>query len=82
MKILFFASLREQLATAELELAAQNQATTAREVLHRLQEQGELWQRTLDASRLRVAINQELAQLDDPVSEHDELAFFPPVTGG
>lgn len=82
MKILFFASLREQLATAELELATQNQATTAREVLHRLQEQGELWQRTLDASRLRVAINQELAQLDDPVSEHDELAFFPPVTGG
>lgn len=82
MKILFFASLREQLATAELELATQNQATTAREVLHRLQGQGELWQRTLDASRLRVAINQELAQLDDPVSEHDELAFFPPVTGG
>ena len=34
------------------------------------------------AKNLRCAVNQELAGLDAPVREGDEIAFFPPVTGG
>lgn len=35
-----------------------------------------------DLSRIRVAVNQHHAGLDAPVAAHDEVAFFPPVTGG
>jgi len=35
-----------------------------------------------DLSRIRVAVNQHHAGLDAPVGPDDEVAFFPPVTGG
>ena len=35
-----------------------------------------------DLTRIRVAVNQHHAGLDAPVAPHDEVAFFPPVTGG
>ena len=35
-----------------------------------------------DLSVVRFAVNQEFAALDQPVTEGDEVAFFPPVTGG
>ena len=35
-----------------------------------------------DAGAIRVAVNQEYVELDHPVAEGDEVAFFPPVTGG
>jgi molybdopterin synthase sulfur carrier subunit len=34
------------------------------------------------AKNLRCAVNQDMAGLDAPVREGDEIAFFPPVTGG
>ena len=36
----------------------------------------------LNLSGMRVAINQEFASFDDSLSQNDEVAFFPPVTGG
>ncbi len=82
MKILFFASLREQLETGELELPYTPDIATAHDVLQQLQERGDAWQEALQSRQIRVAINQELANLHDPVTHDDELAFFPPVTGG
>lgn len=35
-----------------------------------------------DPSRLRVAVNQDHVGTDHPVADGDEIAFFPPVTGG
>jgi len=35
-----------------------------------------------DLSAVRVAVNQEYVRLDHPVAADDEVAFFPPVTGG
>jgi len=34
------------------------------------------------AKNLRCAVNQDMAGLDAPVKDGDEIAFFPPVTGG
>jgi molybdopterin synthase sulfur carrier subunit len=35
-----------------------------------------------DLARVRVAVNQEHVRLDHPIEPGDEVAFFPPVTGG
>jgi molybdopterin synthase sulfur carrier subunit len=35
-----------------------------------------------DTARLRVAVNQVHARFEDRVGDDDEVAFFPPVTGG
>ena len=35
-----------------------------------------------DISSIRVSINMETANMEDPISINDEIAFFPPVTGG
>jgi molybdopterin synthase sulfur carrier subunit len=35
-----------------------------------------------DIARVRVAVNQEAVGLDHPVAASDEVAFFPPMTGG
>lgn len=46
---------------------------------------GELWQhlhQEAPPERLMAAVNQEQANLDTPVRDGDEVAYFPPVTGG
>ncbi len=35
-----------------------------------------------DRSQIRVAVNQDFAEFDHPLGADDEIAFFPPVTGG
>jgi molybdopterin synthase sulfur carrier subunit len=35
-----------------------------------------------DISNIRIAVNQEYVDIDHPVQAGDEIAFFPPVTGG
>lgn len=75
IKIRYFASLREQLGQAETELAV-NSPLTARAVWEQLNPQQPLPEAVL------TAINQQYASLDSVVNEGDELAFFPPVTGG
>mgnify|MGYP000159155817 FL=1 len=82
MKILFFASLREQLNTEEEQWKDLNGAVTAGDILAQLQTRGEPWCSSLQAERLLVSVNQEIASLTAKIGLDDELAFFPPVTGG
>ena len=81
IRILFFAALREQLGP-EVVHALPAGATVA-SVRAALRAQGEPWAALLDAARgTRAALNQALAGEDAAVQPGDELAFFPPVTGG
>jgi molybdopterin synthase sulfur carrier subunit len=82
MKILFFASLREQLNTDEEQWKELNGALTAGDILTQLQTRGEPWLSSLKAERVLVSVNQEIASLKTLINVNDELAFFPPVTGG
>jgi len=82
MKILFFASLREQLNTEEEQWEELNGALTAGDILSQLQTRGEPWTSSLNADRLLVSVNQEISNLKTKITIDDELAFFPPVTGG
>ena len=75
IQVKFFASLREQLGTDSIEIDA-SKASQVREV----------WQTATRAAdypaNTLCAINMQYARLDDAVSDGDEVAFFPPVTGG
>jgi molybdopterin synthase sulfur carrier subunit len=77
IRILLFAGLREQAGWAERRWpAATAGVLTPRQLWQSLQLPG-----PLDA-RVRVAINQQLADPDTPLRPGDELAFLPPISGG
>lgn len=82
MQVLFFASLREQLNTDAEDIAALTPTTTVRELLEQLRDRSELWSNALNPKQVLVAVNQELVSFDTQISDSDEVAFFPPVTGG
>jgi molybdopterin converting factor small subunit len=75
INIKFFSSLREMTGQAETEMKIQS-PLTLREVWHRAAPDCELPANTL------CAINMEYARLDDIAYDNDEVAYFPPVTGG
>lgn len=80
IRILYFASLKEALGKAgeQLDLPAEVASVGA------LRDWLVVGGRSALATtkNLRVAINQEMAKLDAPIRDGDEIAFFPPVTGG
>ena len=85
IQVRYFASVRETLGDAEA-LSwpdGASPAPTVGAVLAHLQSRSEAHARVLDTARgLRAARNQAFCQLGDAVQDGDELAFFPPVTGG
>jgi molybdopterin synthase sulfur carrier subunit len=83
VKVLYFAKLREDLGKASEEIALPGEVTTVAALRSHLMARGAAWQGALGESRaLRVAVNQEMAEPGTPVRAGDEVAFFPPVTGG
>ncbi|MCD9160463.1 molybdopterin synthase sulfur carrier subunit, partial [Escherichia coli] len=44
--------------------------------------QSDRWALALDEGKLLAAVNQTLVELTHPLADGDEVAFFPPVTGG
>ncbi|MDR7122343.1 MoaD/ThiS family protein [Rheinheimera soli] len=81
LKVLFFASLREELATRELELSLHGPLTVA-ELKQQLALTSPVWLRQLCQRQILQAVNQQLVGLDHPLQQGDEVAFFPMVTGG
>lgn len=77
----FFASLREQLGTEQIRIPSDGIATVAslREVLAG---RDAAWQKAFEDRRVLAAVNQSMAKPSTPVKAGDEVAFFPPVTGG
>ena len=78
-----FASLRELTGTGEEALALPDHVETLAQLRELLRSRDSRWSEALDPQRaIRGAINQRMAQESDPVRDGDEVAFFPPVTGG
>ena len=83
VKVLYFAGLREQLGTRGEDLDVSPTITTVAGLRTLLMARGGAWQAALAQGKaLRVAVNQDMAQPTTPVKPGDEVAFFPPVTGG
>jgi sulfur-carrier protein len=83
IRIRYFARLREVLGLAEEALEAAPEPTTVADLLGQLRGRGGVWAQALGPeSRVLVAVNQELARPETLIRDADEVALFPPVTGG
>ncbi|MGK0443002.1 MAG: molybdopterin synthase sulfur carrier subunit [Pseudohongiellaceae bacterium] len=83
IKILFFASYREALGQSEFTLAVEQapvNLATLKQLL--IGQHGQAWRQVLESKNLVQAINQTVSDNNQLVNDGDEVAFFPPVTGG
>jgi molybdopterin converting factor subunit 1 len=83
VKLLYFAWVRERMGVGEEELSPPPEVATVAALLDWLEQRGPRYQHALaDRRTVRVAVNQQFADSRHPVGPDDEIAFFPPVTGG
>ena len=83
MTLLYFAWVRERIGRASEEIALPADVQTVAALLDWLRSRGGGYAQALeDLSVIRVAVNQEFAAPDHAVADCDEVALFPPVTGG
>jgi sulfur-carrier protein len=83
MKLLYFAWLRTKIGIAEERVDPPAEVATVAALLEWLKGRGPNFADALKDGRVvRVAVNQEYVPLDHPIRPGDEVALFPPVTGG
>lgn len=83
MKILYFAWLRERVGTGEEDVTLPEDIETVADLIAWLRTRSAGHEAAFSAGRLvRTAVNQDFATPDARVADGDEVAFFPPVTGG
>ena len=82
MQILYFAWLKERMGRSGEALALPPGVGTVGELMAWLRARDDRGERALGSGVVRAAINGEFAQPGDPVADSDEVALFPPVTGG
>ena len=81
--VLYFASLREKLGCSREQVALAAPTATVSSLVDVLRNRDGAWPEAFAPGRnWRVAVNQAMADLATPVKPGDEVAFFPPVTGG
>ena len=83
MKLLYFAWVRSRIGTAEEEVAPPPEVARVADLIAWLRGRGDGYDAAFaDLTAIRVAVNQEFAGPETPVGSDDEVAFFPPITGG
>lgn len=82
IRVLYFASLRDRIGTASEEMEVAERTSIA-SLVEGLKGRGGAWAEAFGGkTRVLAAINQEMSRPEDAVRDGDEVAFFPPVTGG
>ncbi|HTQ76534.1 MAG TPA: molybdopterin converting factor subunit 1 [Burkholderiales bacterium] len=83
LKVLYFASIREKVGRDSEDLELPAGVSTVAGLRGHLQARGGAWAEALGGGRLlRSAVNQDMAPDSAAIKAGDEVAFFPPVTGG
>ena len=81
--ILYFARLREALGKDQEQLVLPAEVTTIADLTQFLRDRSGAWSTELGAGRsVRVAVNQDMAKPETAIRGGEEIAYFPPVTGG
>ena len=81
--LLYFAGLRESLGLSREQVALPAATSTVSMLVDQLRSRDDRWTAAFAPGKpWRVAVNQRMADLATPVKPGDEIAFFPPVTGG
>lgn len=81
--VLYLARLREALGKASEQIALPADVRDLEALRAMLRGRGGAWAEEMaDNKPVRAAVNQEMAHGDTPIGDGDEIAFFPPVTGG
>jgi len=83
IKLFYFAKVREVLGIDREEIDVETDIKTLAELIAFLKLRGSEWQSIFDmSSSYRMAVNQELVEANHTINANDEVAFFPPITGG
>ena len=83
MKLLYFAWVRSKLGVGEEAVSPPAEVRDVAGLIDWLKQRGTgAADAFSDLSLIRVAVNQDYVDFDHPVALGDEIAFFPPVTGG
>jgi molybdopterin synthase sulfur carrier subunit len=83
MRVLYFAWLREKIGLGEEVPALPRNVATPRQLMAWLRQRGGVYAAAFaNEALIRCAVDQEFCSLDAPFGAANEIAFFPPVTGG
>jgi molybdopterin synthase sulfur carrier subunit len=83
VKILYFAWVRQRIGLSEEDLRPPASVTNVSQLIEFLKSRGAGYAAAFnDLKTVRVAVNQQHTALDARIGPDDEIAFFPPVTGG
>lgn len=83
MKLLYFAWVRQKIGRSEEDVSPPASVTSVSRLIDFLKSRGEGYEAAFrDLKALRVAVNQQHSGFDAAIGPDDEIAFFPPVTGG
>lgn len=82
IKVLFFARVRDQVGCNELDLELPETVSDVGAFTDLIKSRGEAFTNALSDPNIMVAVNQEMAGSQTTVEDGDEIAYFPPVTGG
>lgn len=78
----FFSLIREAVETEQLTLEPSDGFTTVEALKNELSLRGEAWSEALSHPNLIQAVNQRVVFQEEGIKDGDEVAFFPPMTGG
>ena len=83
MNILYFSWIKDKLGKTKENITIDENISSVAELITFLKSKDEAYKEVFkDISSIRVSINMETANMEDPISNNDEIAFFPPMTGG
>ena len=83
MKVLYFSWIKDKLGKSNEEIQLNDNIKTINDLITSLKETNENYLDVFkDTSSIKVSINMETAKFEDSILDSDEVAFFPPMTGG
>ena len=83
LNIIYFASLREKIGRADEQIALPAGVNSLSDLITHLSSlHGNAWTEAINGTPVLTAVNHEMCEREEVIKDGDEIAFFPPVTGG